>query len=66
VQALRRVWIQQFCLEGGEKVIWRGDEQGLPPARSRLVSPYDLDARHVRKTRQGLDRVQGAPVGDLP
>ena len=33
VQALRRVWIQQFCLdagEGGEKVIWRGDEQGLP------------------------------------
>jgi transposase len=66
VQALRRIWIQQFCLEGGEKVIWRGDEQGLPPARSRLVSPYDLDARHVRKTRQGLDRVQGAPVGDLP
>jgi hypothetical protein len=45
VQALRRIWIQQFCLEGGEKVIWRGDEQGLPLARSRLVSPYDLDAR---------------------
>jgi hypothetical protein len=49
VQALRRIWIQQFYLQagegGGEKVIWRGDEQGLPPARSRLVSPYDLDAR---------------------
>ena len=29
----------------GGKVIWRGDEQGLPPARSRLVSPYGLDAR---------------------
>ena len=60
VQALRRIWIQQFCLEageGGEKVIWRGDEQGLPPARSRLVSPYDLDARYAGKTRQGLDRV---------
>jgi hypothetical protein len=44
VQALRRIWIQQFYLQadaGGEKVIWRGDEQGLPPARSRLVSPYD-------------------------
>ena len=69
VQALRRIWIQQFCLDvsaGGEKVIWRGDEQGLPPARSRLVSPYDTDARHDRKTRPGLDRVQGAPVGDLP
>ena len=48
VQALRRIWIQQFCLDigaGGEEVIWRGAEQGLPPARSRLVSPYDLDAR---------------------
>jgi hypothetical protein len=69
VQALRRIWIQQFCLqagEGGEKVIWRGAEQGLPPARSPLVSPYDTDARHDRKTRQGLDRVQGAPVRDLP
>jgi len=52
VQALRRIWIQQFCLEqgaGGEKVIWRGDEQGLPPARSRLVSPYDLDVRYAEK-----------------
>src|SRR6516225_3324029 len=50
VQALRRIWIQQFYLqagEGGEKVIWRGAEQGLPPARSRLVSPYDLDARYA-------------------
>ncbi len=56
VQALRRVWIQQFCLDAGasgEKVIWRGDEQGLPPARSRLVSPYDLDVRYARKTRPG-------------
>ena len=56
MQALRRIWIQQFCLdvsEGGEKVIWRGDEQGLPPARSRLVSPYDLDARYAEKRGKG-------------
>jgi len=56
VQALRRVWIQQFCLdvtESGEKVIWRGDEQGLPPARSRLVSPYDLDVRYAEKRGKG-------------
>ena len=56
VQALRRIWIQQFCLEageGGEKVIWRGDEPGLPPARSRLVSPYDLDARYAEKRGKG-------------
>ena len=69
VQALRRIWIQQFCLqagESGEKVIWRGAGQGLPPARSRLVSPYDTDARYAGKTRQGLDRVQGAHLRDLP
>ena len=56
VQALRRIWVQQFYLqagEGGEKVIWRGDEQGLPPARSRLVSPYDLDARYAEKRGKG-------------
>ena len=56
VQALRRIWIQQFYLqadEDGEKVIWRGAGQGLPPARSRLVSPYDTDARYAGKTRQG-------------
>ena len=53
VQALRRIWIQQFCLDGGEKVIWRGDEQGLPPARSRLVSPYDTDVRYAEKRGKG-------------
>ena len=56
VQALRRVWIQQFCLDvsdGGEKVIWRGAGQGLPPARSRLVSPYDTDARYAEKRGKG-------------
>ena len=56
VQALRRIWVQQFYLqagEGGEKVIWRGAEQGLPPARSRLVSPYDLDARYAEKRGKG-------------
>ena len=56
VQALRRVWIQQFCLDvsaGGEKVIWRGAGQGLPPARSRLVSPYDTDARYAGKRGRG-------------
>ncbi len=69
VQVLRRIWVQQFCLDigaGGEKVIWRGAEQGLPPARSRLVSPYDLDVRYAEKRGKGRGRVQGAPVRDLP
>jgi transposase len=53
VQALRRVWVQQFYLEGGEKVIWRGDEHGLPPGRSRIRSPYDLDVRYAEKRGNG-------------
>ncbi|HEY6275069.1 MAG TPA: transposase, partial [Streptosporangiaceae bacterium] len=56
VQALRQIWIQQFCLdqgESGEKVIWRGDEQGLPPGRARIISCYDLDARHTERRGTG-------------
>jgi transposase len=56
VQALRRIWIQQFCLEhgaAGEKVTWREEQHGLPPGRSRLVSPYDLDVRYAEKRGQG-------------
>jgi transposase len=56
VQALRRIWIQQFCLEqgqGGEKVIWRGDEHGLPPGRARIISCYDLDARYADRRGTG-------------
>ncbi|HEY7432011.1 MAG TPA: transposase [Streptosporangiaceae bacterium] len=49
VQALRLVWVQQYCREG-EKVIRREErEHGLPPGRDRLVSPYDLDARYSEK-----------------
>ena len=56
VRALRLIWIQQFYLdggEGGEKVIWREAGHGLPPARSRLVSPYDLDVRYAEKNGRG-------------
>ena len=56
VEALRRIWIQQFCLEPGgarEKVIWRGDEQGLPPGRARIISCYDLEARYADKRGTG-------------
>src|SRR5580704_5843687 len=56
VQALRRIWVQQFCLEhsaAGEKVIWRGDEQGLPPGRARIISCYDLDARYADRRGTG-------------
>jgi len=55
VEVLRRVWVQQYYRvidEHGEKVIWRKaglTGQGLPPGRSRIISPYDLDARYSEK-----------------
>jgi hypothetical protein len=51
---------QQFCLdagEGGEKVIWRGDEQGLPPAPDLLIS---TETTLAPVTDAGDDRA-GAP-----
>ena len=53
VAALRAVWVQQYYRSTGvqgQKVIRReADEHGLPPGRSRLVSPYDPDARYSEK-----------------
>ena len=42
VQTLRRTWVQQFSLQE-DRVSWR-DRADLPPARTRLHSPYDTDA----------------------
>ena len=57
VETLRRIWVQQYyrVIDGaGEQVIRReATEQGLPPGRSRLVSPYDLDARYSEKRGTG-------------
>jgi transposase len=57
VEALRRIWVQQYSRvldTTGEKVIRReACEQGLPPGRSTLVSPYDLDARYSEKRGTG-------------
>ena len=51
VEALRRVWVQQFT-RGQDGTVTRreaGLESGLPPGRSRITSPYDLDARYSQK-----------------
>jgi transposase len=51
LEALRRIWLQQYyrCTAPGlEAVRWRtGDEQ--PPAAVRITSPYDLEARYSSK-----------------
>jgi hypothetical protein len=64
VQALRRIWIQQYYRElgeDGEKVIRREErEHGLPPGRDRIVSPYDLDAvRRVVAHSECARRLEG-------
>jgi len=52
VSTLRRVWVQQFYREDdgtGERLSWRTDRQGLPPAALFISSPYDPDAHLARK-----------------
>jgi transposase len=76
VQALRLIWVRQFCREagpGGEKVIWREDEHGLPPGRTQVVSPYDTDARYSEKRGPGwlgykahYSETRHDPAGDDP
>ena len=59
VQALRRIWIQQFCREvtGGRQEARRREKlpggDGLPPGRDQLISRYDLDARYGIKRETG-------------
>src|SRR6266542_4291871 len=58
VQALRRIWIQQFYREVTEGRQERRREKlpegdGLPPGKDRLISPYDLDARYSIKRDHG-------------
>ena len=59
IEALRRIWIQQFYREDadGRQEVRRREKlpggDGLPPARSQLISPYDLDARYGVKRDHG-------------
>jgi transposase len=59
IEALRRVWIQQFYREvtGGRQEVRRREKlpegDGLPPGRDCLISPYDLDARYGVKRGHG-------------
>jgi transposase len=51
VDVLRQVWIQQYVHStAGQGVIWRDAEvDGVPPGRTRIISPYDIDARYSEK-----------------
>jgi transposase len=77
MEALRLVLVQQFYRDdgpGGTGVAWREDgEHGLPPGRSRIVSPYDTDARYGEKRgskwlgyKAHYSETAGDPAGDDP
>jgi transposase len=77
VAALRQIWVQQYYRvidEHGEQVIWReAGDHGLPPGRTGIVSPYDLDARYSEKRGKGwrgykvhLTETCGQRAGDDP
>jgi transposase len=56
VEALRQVWVQQYTRDEQGRVIRREaglGGHGLPPGRSRIISPYDLDARYSEKRGRG-------------
>jgi transposase len=74
VQALRRIWIQQYYREvtDGRQEVRRREKlpegDGLPPGRDRLISPYDLDARYSikRETGWGGYKVHFTETCDAP
>jgi transposase len=47
VQVLRQIWVQHFHLVAGE--VRRRDPKDRPPGATRLVTPYDPEARGSKK-----------------
>lgn len=52
LEALRRIWVQQFCFGEGD---WhfRQVADGRPPAAQQIRSPYEVEARYAEKRGQG-------------
>ena len=47
VVTLRRVWLQQFMIDGGE--VQLREAGNLPPAAQMIQSPYDVETHYSRK-----------------
>ena len=52
VETLRRIWVQQYYRTGRGAVVMRDAQQGVPPGRSAIISPYDVDAA-IRRNAAG-------------
>jgi transposase len=48
VEALRQIWVQNYCVHEDGRVTWR-DHDNIPPAARFISSPYDLEAHYARK-----------------
>jgi transposase len=52
VEALRRIWVQQFCWRENAWQ-WRTNQDGVPNAAQQIRSPYEVEARYAEKRGQG-------------
>jgi transposase len=52
VEALRCIWVQQFCWRD-EAWQWRTASDGVPSAAQQIRSPYEVEARYAEKRGQG-------------
>ncbi|WP_405639002.1 IS1182 family transposase [Streptomyces sp. NBC_00019] len=48
-EALRQIMVQHFLIDARGRLRPRTEKDGLPPTGRRLESPYDLEARYVRR-----------------
>jgi transposase len=48
LEALRRIWVQQFYRDAGG-LRWRTESDGIPPASLLITSPHDAEARFGKK-----------------
>ncbi|MHA6757101.1 IS1182 family transposase [Streptacidiphilus sp. PAMC 29251] len=48
-QALRQILVQHFLVDARGQRRPRAEKDGLPPTGRRIESPYDLEARYVRR-----------------
>lgn len=52
VEALRRIWVQQFAGHDGAWQ-WRAAADNVPRAAQQIRSPYEVEARYAEKRGQG-------------
>ena len=52
VEAVRGLWVHQFCWRQ-EAWHWRRASEGVPSAAQQIRWPYEVEARYAQKRGQG-------------